>query len=306
MSDEPGFAALEDVGIAERDKPPFVRLPKPDSLFGLRAMRFAALAPGHQLEAYLVFLSALSKVQDELARALPAPALPPLAQMRHQAGHAMPILPRDGLASDATASETFARLLARLAHVAMPDLARSALARAAEADDEARRAMFAAVLADAVPVEAVAAHIFAAAALQVVAARRAALLDPVLPQPVADGVCPCCGGPPVSSAVVGDANIEGVRYVQCSLCATQWNHVRVKCVSCGSTKGIAYQEIEGISDTIKAETCDECRTYVKILNQRKDMELEPVADDVASLGLDLLVTEAGWRRAGVNPFLLGY
>ena len=64
--------------------------------------------------------------------------------------------------------------------------------------------------------------------------------------------------------------------------------------------------IEGVADTIKAETCDECRTYVKIMYQRKDSELEPVADDVASLGLDLLVTEAGWRRAGVNPFLLGY
>jgi FdhE protein len=306
MSEDPGFAALEDVGIAERDKPPFIRLPNPESLFGLRAIRFAALAPGHQLEAYLVFLSELSKVQDRLARELPAPPLPAMSEMRQRAGHAMPILPREELAADATTSGAFARLLTLLADLAMPDLARSALERAGKANDQDRQAMFAAVLADAVPVEAVAEHIFAAAALQVVAARRAAQLDPALPQPVADGVCPCCGGPPVSSVVVGDANIEGVRYVQCSLCAVQWNHVRVKCVSCGSTKGIAYQAIEGIADTIKAETCDECRTYVKILNRRKDMELEPVADDVASLGLDLLVHEAGWRRAGVNPFLLGY
>jgi FdhE protein len=100
--------------------------------------------------------------------------------------------------------------------------------------------------------------------------------------------------------------VEGVRYVQCSLCATQWNQVRVRCVSCGSTKGISYQAIEGVADSIKAETCDECGTYMKILYQTKDMELEPVADDVASLGLDLLVSEAGWRRAAVNPFLLGY
>lgn len=306
MSNVPGFDALENVGIAERDKPPFVRLPKPETLFDLRAMRFAALAPGHQLEAYLAFLSELSTVQDRLARELPAPALPPLTEMRQRAGHAMPILPREELADEPAASESLARLTALLVDVAMPDLARAALERVRNATGEERQAMFAAVLADAVPVETVAEHIFAAAALQVVAARRAAQLDPLLPQPVADGVCPCCGGPPVTSTVVGDANIEGVRYVQCSLCATQWNHVRVKCVSCGSTKGIAYQAIEGIADTIKAETCDECRTYVKLLEQRKDMELEPVADDVASLGLDLLVTEAGWRRAGVNPFLLGY
>jgi FdhE protein len=306
MSDEPGFPALADVGIAERDKPPFVRLPKPETMFGLRARRFAALAPGHQLEAYLRFLSELAKAQDRLVRELPAPAMPSQPEMRQRAGHAMPILPREELADDPATPEAFSRLVKLLADVTMPDLARAALARAGQAGDEARRAMFAAVLADAVPADAFAEHIFAAAALQVVAAQRAARLDPLLPQPVADGVCPCCGGPPVSSAVVGDANIEGVRYVQCSLCATQWNHVRVKCVSCGSTKGIAYRAIEGVADTIKAETCDECRTYVKILYQRKDMELEPVADDVASLGLDLLVTEAGWRRAGVNPFLLGY
>ena len=42
------------------------------------------------------------------------------------------------------------------------------------------------------------------------------------------------------------------------------------------------------------------------MNRRKAPDLEAVADEVASLGLDLLVTEAGWRRAGVNPFLLGY
>lgn len=306
MSDDPGFPALEDVGIAERDKPPFLRLPEPAAMFERRAARFAALAPGHQLEAYLSFLGGLSEAQATLAAAIEAPGLPSSSDLRMRAGNAMPLLPREDLAADPSVSGTFDRLAELLAEVAMPDLAREALGRAAAAGPEARQTMFAAVLADAVPVEAVAEHIFAAAALQIVAARRSALLDPALPQPVADGVCPCCGGPPVASAVVADLHVEGVRYVQCSLCAAQWNHVRVKCVSCGSTKGIAYQAIEGIADTIKAETCDECRTYVKILNRRKAPELEAVADDVASLGLDLLVTEAGWHRAGVNPFLLGY
>lgn len=306
MSDDQDLATFEDVGTPERDKPPFVRLPEPAKLFALRSTRFAALAPGHQLEAYLAFLAGLCGAQAELAAAIDAPDLPSPTELRLRAINAMPLLPREELATDPAVSKVFDRLAELLADVTMPDIARAALAKAVAADPEARRAMYAAVLADTVPVEAVAEHIFAAAALQIVAAWRTALLDPLLPQPVADGVCPCCGGPPVASAVVADPTVEGVRYVQCSLCAAQWNHVRVKCVSCGSTKGIAYQEIEGIADTIKAETCDECRTYVKILNRRKAPELEAVADDVASLGLDLLVTEAGWRRAGVNPFLLGY
>lgn len=306
MSDDQDLVTFEDVGTPERDKPPFLRLPEPAKLFALRAERFTVLAPGHQLEAYLAFLAGLSRTQATLAATINAPGLPAPGDLRLRAANAMPLLPREELATDPAVSKAFDRLAALLVDVPMPDLARAALSRAVAAEPEAREAMFAAVLADAVPVEAVAEHIFAAAALQVVAALRSARLDPTWPQPVADGVCPCCGGPPVASAVVADLNVEGVRYVQCSLCAAQWNHVRVKCVSCGSTKGIAYQEIEGIADTIKAETCDECRTYVKILNRRKAPELEAVADDVASLGLDLLVTEAGWHRAGVNPFLLGY
>jgi len=46
--------------------------------------------------------------------------------------------------------------------------------------------------------------------------------------------------------------------------------------------------------------------YLNILQQQKDPDLEPIADDVASLGLDLLVRELGFWRGGAKPFLLGY
>jgi FdhE protein len=45
---------------------------------------------------------------------------------------------------------------------------------------------------------------------------------------------------------------------------------------------------------------------MKILHQHKNPQLEPVADDVATLGLDILLRESGYRRGAVNPFLLGY
>ncbi len=82
--------------------------------------------------------------------------------------------------------------------------------------------------------------------------------------------------------------------------------VRVKCVLCESTKGIAYQELDGGPDTVKAETCENCHGYVKLLQQQKNPQLEPVADDIATLGLDILLRENGYRRGAVNPFLLGY
>ena len=41
--------------------------------------------------------------------------------------------------------------------------------------------------------------------------------------------------------------------------------------------------------------------WVKILYQNKDTALEAIADDVASLGLDALMGETSWRRAGFDP-----
>ena len=82
--------------------------------------------------------------------------------------------------------------------------------------------------------------------------------------------------------------------------------MRIKCTLCDSTKGITYRGIDGGPGIIMAETCEECRGYVKIMHQHKEAEVDPVADDVATLGLDLLVHELGFRRGGINPFLIGY
>ena len=73
-----------------------------------------------------------------------------------------------------------------------------------------------------------------------------------------------------------------------------------------ASDGISYRAVEGKPDTVKAETCDKCRGYVKILYQAQDPALEPLADDVAILGFDMLMAEDGWKRGGQNPFLMGY
>jgi FdhE protein len=116
-------------------------------------------------------------------------------------------------------------------------------------------------------------------------------------------VCPVCGTPPVASIVRADAGSQGYRYLHCALCATEWHMVRVTCSHCQGTKGIDYRSIEGGSEAIRAECCDSCRTYRKILYQEKDSAVEPVADDLASLALDLLVSECGFHRASGNPLL---
>jgi FdhE protein len=72
----------------------------------------------------------------------------------------------------------------------------------------------------------------------------------------------------------------------------------------GLAEGIAYLEIEGASGLVKAETCDQCRSYSKIVFADMDADAEVFADDLTTLTLDILVDEAGWRRFTPNPFLL--
>jgi formate dehydrogenase maturation protein FdhE len=45
---------------------------------------------------------------------------------------------------------------------------------------------------------------------------------------------------------------------------------------------------------------------IESYHQQTNPPLGPVADDVASLGLDLLVRKSGIRRGSFNPYLLGY
>jgi len=112
-----------------------------------------------------------------------------------------------------------------------------------------------------------------------------------------------CGFPPVASVVRIGGSDAGYRYLQCALCASQWQMVRVKCSRCDSTQGISYHAIDGGNPAVKAEACAACGTYLKILYMEKDPSVEPAADDLASLALDLLMTEEGVARSGVNLML---
>src|SRR5438552_3530164 len=95
----------------------------------------------------------------------------------------------------------------------------------------------------------------------------------------------------------------GPRCLTCPLCSTQWHAVRIKCVFCDTTKGITYYGIESGSAAIKAESCDTCHGYLKILYREKGPNVDALADDVASIALDVLMAESGIARRGTNFFL---
>ena len=78
--------------------------------------------------------------------------------------------------------------------------------------------------------------------------------------------------------------------------------MRVKCSHCESTRGVRYRGIEG-QPAVLAETCDSCHTYRKQVDQEKDPLAEPLADDLATLALDLLLSDTPYLRASGNPLL---
>jgi FdhE protein len=300
-----GAARRDPTQIGEVASPPFARLPEPLTLFVGRARRLNALSEGHSLAPYLRFVAGLADCQHRTQLALPEPAMPDSEARERARSFGMPPLDRNRVVEPAVQA-TLNCLFWLAAAMEMPQTARRALECVAGRDASARDAMVRAVLADAIPMEALAEHVYVAAALQVHFARLAARLDAARLVPVGDGACPACGGPSAASLLVGWPGAHGARFCACWLCGTRWNYVRIKCVLCGSTEGIAYKEVEGGPGTVKAETCEKCRGYMKILNQQKDPDVDPIADDVASLALDLLVREAGFSRGAVNPFLIGY
>jgi FdhE protein len=292
--------------IGDVKTPPFARVPDPVRLFQRRAERFRQLSGPDGIGPYLGFLAGVAERQQALAEKLPEPAAMDEAVVSRAVEHGMPPLDRNAYKPDAAFRSLSEELFGALESVEKPEPAKAAL-RAVREGGEARLEMFVRdLMADAVPAETMAEHAYVAAALQLHFVRAASVLPEHRLKSVGDGACPSCGGPPVASVIVGWPHAGGARFCSCALCGTLWHHVRIKCAICSSTKGIRYQEIEDGPGTIKAETCDECGCYVKILNQQTDKSLDPFADDVGSLGVDLLMRETKFRRGAFNPFLLGY
>jgi FdhE protein len=296
---DPGQIQAQDPSAIPR-----IRLPERATHFRERAARLRKLADNNPIGGYVRLMAVLVDAQHQALQHLDAQMPPPEAIANAQR-HSMPILPALGGERDPQWRAVLRHLADRVeaAGAVTPALAK-VLDELRTMSDAELDAQADALLAQRHTEVAPATAPFIMAALQVVWTDLASRLNVQdIPYVDAPGVCPVCGVPPVASIVRVGGAYQGYRYTQCSLCGTEHHVVRVKCTNCDSTKGIAYHGIEGGNPGLKAESCDECRTYRKIGYQEKDLEFEPLADDLASLTLDLLMGEAGYRRASANPLL---
>ena len=281
---------------------PFLTLPDPSNLFKVRARRTEALVAGNPFAPFLEFMAAIMRAQGfALAETRRLPAAPLEAASSDSASR--PLLERGAILAAGDWREVLDTLRAQLTATRMPAEAAAAL-RALAARPGSETTAFADRVLDRRFIVAEAPEaLFLMAALQVTWTQRAARVNVARVIPRETAACPLCGAAPVASYVGASGERHGLRFLVCSLCAAAWRHVRIKCTACGNTKGIGYHGIEGREGPAKAEACPECNAYAKIIYADKDADAEPLADDLGSLALDVLMSDNGWRRAYPNPFL---
>ncbi len=114
--------------------------------------------------------------------------------------------------------------------------------------------------------------------------------------------CPVCGGPPVVAALKEEGH-GAKRVLLCSLCAAEWDYLRVICPACDEKRfeALPVYTTEGV-EHVRIDACDTCRVYLKTVDLTRDGLAVPVVDDIATVSLDLWAREAGYTR--LHPNLL--
>lgn len=267
-----------------------IKLPDPGRLFAARADRLRHLAEGHAAQDWLRFLALIADGQQAAVRGVDVPRVRPPGES--------PPLPFDRIPRDATWRRMLSVLLAEAQGGDLPDEAQQEVRRLAGADAARLEELADLQLASTLPRDELAAAPFVGGALQAWFGVLASRLDAATLH-VLGSACPACGAPPVAGYI--DAATRR-RYLSCSLCGVDWNVARLTCVSCGEDSELTYFNV-GADAGAKAEACATCNGYVKLFDLEKRPGAEPVADDAATLALDVLVTKEGFERIGSSQWL---
>lgn len=314
------FLSPEEIAARNIGEAAHLRFADTAFVFRDRALRLRQLAAGHPMRDFLVFMADVADAQHGVLAAGRTVRLPTQDFLAAAARSGAPALEYPHWALNEEWREDLRDLLAELAPRIGQGAAQEVL-RGMQAltpqqlDQQAERLLTGIMLG----LDMATAPLIGAA-LQVYWTRLVHRTQAAFPDlafgPIDNAtVCPCCGGQPVASVARIGGDDAGSRYLHCSLCQTGWHMVRIKCGNCESTKAITYKELQPADGAeqptyhvpkgaVRAECCGECGHYLKIVDMAKDAHVEPVADDLASVALDLLVSETGALRHGLNYMLL--
>ena len=108
------------------------------------------------------------------------------------------------------------------------------------------------------------------------------------------GHCPVCGSLPSLSLLKGE---EGRRYLLCSFCGYQWRTDRLSCPACDNKdQGALHYFCGEGEEAFRIDLCDACHHYIKTIDYRNLEESDPCLEDLATLHLDILASEKGYKR----------
>jgi FdhE protein len=329
----------EEIVSRAGDITPPLHWPQRARVFAEREMRLRQLAQGHAMGDFLAFMADLARAQQEQLGRFPAVPVPDAAALDRASQRGVPPIPAHDWPRDPVWHQVL-RALARQVRARAPEGADAALDKLIGADETFLERQADALLHGVLPGSGSGLDLACApivgAALQVYWTHMLLTVQgqqgPLLPAARTvfgrlddEALCPCCGSQPTASLTRTAGASQGQRYLHCSLCNLQWHMARTRCTHCLASTGLAYQSVDVIGDegethpagaddegagsraaqaVIQAETCDLCHHYLKIMHTDRDAFVDPVADDLASLTLDLLVSETGQHRHGVNLMLL--
>jgi len=115
------------------------------------------------------------------------------------------------------------------------------------------------------------------------------------------GHCPLCGSLPYVSLL---REKEGQRFGVCSFCGFEHRIRRIACAYCdesdqGKLKLFRVAEYPGV----RVDVCETCHMYIKTLDFREqDKRHIPALDDMASVALDILAQQQGYKRPTLSAW----
>ncbi len=115
------------------------------------------------------------------------------------------------------------------------------------------------------------------------------------------GRCPLCSAQAALSSV-----IEGpARRLHCSFCGTFGPYRFIGCPNCGAVDPKKLNTILSDGESgFRLTTCEDCHTYVKVVESSILEKMSFDLADMASLPLDIIAQEKGYTRTVPNPISL--
>ena len=115
------------------------------------------------------------------------------------------------------------------------------------------------------------------------------------------GYCPVCGSLPDLSLLKEET---GRRYLLCSYCGYQWRFERLLCPFCNNKGPDSLHYFCGEEEeTIRIDLCESCRKYIKTIDLRVREDIDPALEDLATLHLDIVASQEGYKRPVPNLWL---